>query len=329
MSLPEGTAPYLALYVATLALHVVLVSYVLVATGWLAVRGAMGKDDDRIAATVRDWLPFSVGAAITAGVAPLLFVQLLYQERFYTANLLMNHRWMAVVPALIVGFYATYLAKSARAQAWPPRWRAAVPAVAALCFVFVAWSWTEHHLLSLRTPAEWAAMYGENRRFHHEPALVPRLILWLTVSLPVAAMVIAWQVRDDAAALRRLRVLAVAGLVASAGAAALFYATLSGPGQAAIAGGPTTAIVGGIVGVALIGAWLTVSRERLLVITVLTAVAVIGGAVVRERLRLPLLEPARPRVTEAGGAIAFCVFAGINAALIVWCVRSALRNLTR
>lgn len=332
MNVPEGAGLYLGLYVATLALHVVLVSYVLVGAAWVAVRGALGKDDDRIASTFRDWLPFGVGAAITAGVAPLLFVQLLYQERFYTANLLMNHRWMIVVPALIVGFYATYVAKSARAKAWPPRWRAAAAAVAALCFVFVAWSWTEHHLLSLRSPEEWAAMYGEGRRFHHEASLVPRLLVWLTVALPVAAMVIAWQVADEPSALRRLRVLAVIGLVAAAGAAALYYATLSAPAQDAIAGGPTTAVVGAGIGVAIAAAWMFAPTARqprlvLIAITGLTVIAVVCGAIVRERLRLPLIEPLRPRVGETGGLIAFLVFAAINASLIVWCVRSALRHL--
>ena len=67
---------------------------------------------DAIAATVRDRLPFMLGCGITAGVAPLLFVQLLHQRRFYTANLLLGPRWLAVVPALIVGFYALYLAKA-------------------------------------------------------------------------------------------------------------------------------------------------------------------------------------------------------------------------
>lgn len=331
MSLPAGTAPYLALYVATLAIHVVLVSYVVVGAAWIAVRGARGLADDRLAATLRDWLPFGVGAAITAGVAPLLFVQLLYQERFYTANLLMNHRWMVVIPALIVGFYATYVAKSARAKTWSPRLRAAAGAVAALCFVFVAWSWTEHHLLSLRDPDEWAAMYGAGRRFHHEASLIPRLVMWLAIAVPVAATVIAWQVRDDAAALRTLRVVAIAGLAAAAGAAALYYVTLTAPARDLIAGGPMTLVVAAVLGVALVAAWLLVpSRPSLVTATsLLTVVAVVAGAIVRERLRLPLLEAARPRVTAAGGAFAFAAFGLINLALIIWCIRSALKHLTR
>jgi len=41
---------------------------------------------------VRDWLPAILGLAITTGIAPLLFLQVLYKRHFYTANLLLfNH----------------------------------------------------------------------------------------------------------------------------------------------------------------------------------------------------------------------------------------------
>ncbi len=62
----------LLLYLATLALHAVFVSYVLAGTAYALVCR------DALAATVRDRLPFMLGCGITAGVAPLLFVQLLH-----------------------------------------------------------------------------------------------------------------------------------------------------------------------------------------------------------------------------------------------------------
>ena len=41
-------------------------------------------------------------------------IQVLYQHRMYTATLLLSHRFMAIVPVLIDGFYLLYLGKSAR-----------------------------------------------------------------------------------------------------------------------------------------------------------------------------------------------------------------------
>ena len=65
-----------------------------------------------ISKVVCDWLPAILGLAITAGIAPLLFVQILYKHQFYTANLLLFNRFMLLLPALIVAYYMLYLVRS-------------------------------------------------------------------------------------------------------------------------------------------------------------------------------------------------------------------------
>src|SRR5262245_22520401 len=109
---PRATAFYLTLYVATLVIHVVFMNYVLAGSAYLAwFTLAHRRDDlaqdarDPLAFPLRDWMPFLLSAAITAGIAPLLFLQILYQRPFYTANLLLFNRWMAILPVLIVAFY--------------------------------------------------------------------------------------------------------------------------------------------------------------------------------------------------------------------------------
>ncbi len=331
MTPPDGTAVYLVLYVATWLVHVALIGHVLTGTAWLAVRAALGKDDDALAATFRDRLPFMLGAAITAGVAPLLFVQVLYQERFYTANLLLSHRWMAVVPALIVGFYALYAAKTARVAAWPARWRAAVPGVATACFVFVAYSWTENHLLTLR-PDRWATMYGEGAVVHVEAQLVPRVAMWLGLALPVGATIAAWAVRDDAGALRQLRAAALAGLAVAVAAGGVMVASWE----------PATAPRRGVAGVMLWGAlgpalvlavlWAVLPRARRRRLTLGAAsfaalVVLVHVALFREAYRWDALAAARPRVAAAGGMAAFFAVFVANAAVIAWLIRGARRAL--
>ena len=148
-----------------------------------------------------------LGCGITAGVAPLLFVQLLHQRRFYTANLLLGPRWMAVVPALIVGFYALYLAKT------PDKLAARALGVALVCFAFVAWSWSELHELMQADP-EWRAFYAAGHRVFTAATIAPRLVdrrsaRWRRCSRLVAA----WSA--DLAGRRRLAVIAAAGRVVS------------------------------------------------------------------------------------------------------------------
>jgi hypothetical protein len=101
--LAEGREVYLALLIVTFAMHAALIGFVLGGAAWATVRALRGGDDP-VAAAARDWLPFGLGAAITAGIAPLLMIQVLYQHRMYTATLLLSHRFMAIVPVLIAGF---------------------------------------------------------------------------------------------------------------------------------------------------------------------------------------------------------------------------------
>ncbi|HTR54177.1 MAG TPA: hypothetical protein VMJ10_25970, partial [Kofleriaceae bacterium] len=160
----------LALYVAALALHAVFVSYVVAGSAYVLVQ-ALRRRADAVAETVRDRLPFMLGCGITAGVAPLLFVQLLHQHRFYTANLLLGPRWLAVVPALVVGFYALYLAKTSE------RWRRSALAAALACFAFVAWSWSELHEL-MQADDEWRAFYAAGDRVFGAATIAPRFVVF-------------------------------------------------------------------------------------------------------------------------------------------------------
>jgi phage shock protein PspC (stress-responsive transcriptional regulator) len=54
------------------------------------------------------FLPFSLTTAMTLGIAPLLFVQVLYGQFFYTANILMGYVWLGLLVLMIVNFYTLY-----------------------------------------------------------------------------------------------------------------------------------------------------------------------------------------------------------------------------
>jgi len=320
-----GAGPYLALYVGTLALHAVLIGYVLAGAGYAAV-AALRRRPDPIASAARDWLPFFLGAAITAGVAPLLFIQLLYQDRFYTADLLQGPRWLAIVPALVVGFYALYVHK---ASTRPGRSRAAI-VVAVLCFAFVAWSWTEHHLL-MEDDASWHAMYAAGRRVYASAAVAPRLALWLAATLPAFAVIAAWQVGPDHR--RRLAALAVAGIAASTALALVVRAQLDPAARAGVDGAAPWLVVLVAGRLAEAGAWIAMAvrpdrRAALAVATAGAVASVVAGVVLREAARIHLLAPARANAMAAGGAVVFAIaLVGVIAAIgwIARLVRSGKR----
>ncbi|HTL52054.1 MAG TPA: hypothetical protein VL860_05690 [Planctomycetota bacterium] len=202
---PAPTAAYLVLYVVTLVIHVLFMNYVLAGSAVLAIEGLYrwsthgGKTPSPTRELLRDWLPFALSAAITAGIAPLLFVQILYQRQFYTANLLLEHRWMVILPVLIVGFYLLYLLKSKAIASWKPWQRALTGAVAMLCFWFTAYTWTENHMLSLHDE-QWTDFYEQGRFFFWDPQMVPRLTAWVMGAFPTMALLVAWQLRQKSRA---------------------------------------------------------------------------------------------------------------------------------
>jgi hypothetical protein len=199
LGFPFPTAFYLTLYVLTLVIHVIFMNYVLAGAGYLAAIGVgrwwgrLGGSEpsaDVVFDILRDWMPFMLGAAITAGVAPLLFVQILYKENFYTANLLLFHRWMAILPVLIVGFYLLYVLKGT----WIGRqasWLAPLVGVGALaCFVFTGYTWTENHLLSLDRPS-CRGHYESGAMIYRNPLIVPRFLMWAAGSVATMATLLA------------------------------------------------------------------------------------------------------------------------------------------
>lgn len=311
-----GEAPtlWLALYLGTFALHAVFVSYVLAGTGYALVQ-SLRKADDPIAAAVRDRLPFMLGCGITAGVAPLLFLQLLYQRRFYTANLLMGPRWGAVVPALIVGFYALYLAKAKTSQLL----RRLALAVGTVCFVFVAWSWTELDQLMQAEPA-WRAMYAAGQRIYGAAAIYPRLLLWLGAMLTLFAIVASWWATGGER--RRLAILGLVGRAISV-IAALVLAR-SGGALDGSAHGWLYLLIAALAIEA--GGWLWTMRTPdgagLTLVTGAGAAALVCATIVREAPRLALLEPPRAEAAAAAGFPVFALTLVTGIATITWIWRA-------
>lgn len=54
-------------------------------------------------------LPLVIAFVVNLGVAPLLFVQVLYGQFFYSSSILMGSFWLLIIPVLIVAYYGAYL----------------------------------------------------------------------------------------------------------------------------------------------------------------------------------------------------------------------------
>jgi len=345
--LPLPTAFYLTVYVVTLVIHVVFMNYVLAGTGYLAVAYLRtgGRHLSESAKVIKEWTPLMLSGAITAGVAPLLFVQILYKQGYYTANLLLFNRWMAILPVLIIGFYALYLLKSG----WLNRranWVAsAVALLPILSVAFTGYSWTENHLLSVRDPEFWGTFYSTRSQVYTEPQLLPRLLVWASGSIPTLALILAWQhwYRGDGQPAKLAR-LAVSGLLLAAASAAAYYSVTDDRTRMAfvapLAAPYFVAASAGLILQAFGWGWIYWSArldiKRLFVSTAGLLLTVVGMTVCREAVRIAALGPERfeslfPIHAEAfskSGFFIFLAFFALNAGLIgfvLWLVRHRRR----
>lgn len=68
-----------------------------------------GEIRSRLSHRIAIALPLVIAFVVNLGVAPLLFLQVLYGQYVYTSSILMGSFWIMIIPLLIVGYYCAYL----------------------------------------------------------------------------------------------------------------------------------------------------------------------------------------------------------------------------
>ncbi len=95
----------------TFILHLLPMNLLMGGAAILAVSSYVGRNSPHHRELTRRasrLMPPVVAFSITLGVAPLLFLQLLYGQLFYTSSVLMAWAWLAVILLLMLGYYGIY-----------------------------------------------------------------------------------------------------------------------------------------------------------------------------------------------------------------------------
>lgn len=165
------------LLVLTFTLHItamaMTVGGTLIATGceiWCRLRP--GGEHRALALRLWKLLPTVTAFTITLGVAPLLFVQVIYGKFFYPASVLVGWSWFSVVPLLIIGYCLLYAQSLCRPEAgWRP-WAGLGAMIAFLTILAIYVS-----TMSLTTAPElWKGMYAATPRGTHFYFQLPRAL---------------------------------------------------------------------------------------------------------------------------------------------------------
>ena len=125
---------------------------------------------------------YAISLAITTGVAPLLFVQVLYQQFFYSGTILLGWIWFSLLVLLMIGYYAAYLHK---------RFRGGWLGVSALTFFGIAMIHVAVHLIHVQ-PGKWAQFDLSAASVLSDPTYWPRLLHFVLAAITFAALVAAW-----------------------------------------------------------------------------------------------------------------------------------------
>ena len=106
---PSHPIIFLILGVLTFALHIAAV-HVMLGAATLTLRGAFSKDYNwrRLANAMLTTAKIAVSVAIVLGVAPLLFVQVVYDPFWYTSNVISAWWVIGFIITLIAGYISMY-----------------------------------------------------------------------------------------------------------------------------------------------------------------------------------------------------------------------------
>lgn len=108
--LPSHPVLFLLLGVLTFALHILAVQ-VMLGASVLTIRGALSKDayQRRLAQAMLGVAKVAVSVAVVLGVAPLLFVQVIYDPFWYTSNVLSAWWVISFIGILILAYLLLYV----------------------------------------------------------------------------------------------------------------------------------------------------------------------------------------------------------------------------
>jgi hypothetical protein len=128
------------LHILTLTLHFVAMNFLLggvIITIFAAIRR---RWDDPTLRKFARMFPAAMAATVTLGVAPLLFLQMVYHRQVYAAAIVSGWFWLLIIAVVIVAYYALYRCALKSERTGKISVAALVLALAGLIYVSLAYS---------------------------------------------------------------------------------------------------------------------------------------------------------------------------------------------
>ncbi|HUV70827.1 MAG TPA: hypothetical protein VMW15_14285 [Terracidiphilus sp.] len=190
-------APYWVfklLLIVTFFLHILAMNFMLgggvlaLASKWRSSKLTHGN---RLFHDIAKKLPSLLPATITIGIAPLLFVQVLYGQFFYTSSILLAWPWFLVLVFLTIAYYGFYYASF---QSGKNTARAGNVMLISVILIFVIGFIYTNNLTLSQTPSRWSQKYfaspsGWSLNLS-EPTLIPRYLHFMVAAVAMGGLLL-------------------------------------------------------------------------------------------------------------------------------------------
>lgn len=184
------------LLLLTFTLHILAMN-VVVGGGFIAaISEFLGKKRNstnhlELSKNLSKMLPPFTAFTITLGVAPLLFLQVLYGNFFYTSTILMAWPWLSIIVIFILAYYGYYL--------YSFKWenlkgkRFIVVLISSIFLAIIGLLYTQNIVLML-TPEKWKEMYFQNPHginfYFTNPTIFPRYLHFMISAVAIAGLIV-------------------------------------------------------------------------------------------------------------------------------------------
>ena len=188
--------------ILTFTIHILLVNIML---GTSIIAWISGLQQDKkssllpVQKDIAAKLPVIIALAINFGVAPFLFLQVLFGQFIYVSSQLMAVYWLSIIAVLIMAYYAAYFYKFNFDTL--DKQRSTLIGIAVILFLFIGFIFSNNMTLMLN-PKAWAGYFNSPDGFLlnlSDPILIPRYLHFMTASTAIGGLFIAviWTLKQE------------------------------------------------------------------------------------------------------------------------------------
>ncbi len=194
-ALPGPPWLFHVLWVLTFLIHLVFVNMVMGGSVLAALVGRHRRGAREIQSFFVEANGWAISFAITFGIAPLLFMQVLFGRFFYAATILLAWWWFGMLGILTLAYYLNYIAKYRLKAGRGVRGLLAVEAVGFLTIAAIQVAINVLHL----QPGRWESVAQQAGAALLDPTFVPRFLHFVLSAVAMAGVVLAFAATRKAA----------------------------------------------------------------------------------------------------------------------------------